>query len=172
MDQDTEISLIQLLTTNRSGGGLVFKKRIKSHNWRMFCIASTPDLRHWKFCTRTMPATWHRAPKPMSGAALVSREWVAEHVASCLTLNTPTWPLQQVSHPSVIISAPPAVRWWVPLSSCYFSCMFVLRAMLLCFVAPRSGFHVLVAVRTLLHWLWDFTVIVWEFGALDQVLFV
>lgn len=78
-------TLTQFRATGRSGGRLVVKKEL-SHNWGTFCTASTPALRHWKLCIQTVPATWHWAPNPVSSAALVSREWMAEHVAS-----RPTW---------------------------------------------------------------------------------
>lgn len=50
---------------------------------------------------------------------LVGNEWLSMWPSH--RLEIPYWPLQQVSRPSLIIRTPPAVRWWVQLSSCYFS---------------------------------------------------
>lgn len=79
---------------------------------------------------------------------------MAEHVASWPTLNV-SLAFARVSRRSTTLRAPPAARWWVLFSSCYFSCKFVLRVILLCLVAWRSKFNVLVAFRTPLPWLWN-----------------
>lgn len=87
------------------------KTKFKRPSWGTFGIAPGPALRHRKHRTRTAPTTWHQTQKPISGATLVSREWMTEHVSSWLTLMN-HWTLLQVSRPSIILHAPPALRWW------------------------------------------------------------